>query len=723
MRGWIIDLYPDLSRGKMVIWFRTNKGCYKIVDAYNPVFYVKALKGDYRELEDTYSKIGFDTCKVSKKTDIRDQREEDIMQVSPGKLFEPRAHSNALEFFGGTGRYEFYNVDIPLDLRYLVDNDILPMGQVVKDDGWKVLDDRESVHYATPPLRTVSLDIETYGDKHRRYGDRLRSVSIGDNLIEGDEVHILDGLNKVIEKEDPDVVITSGGDSFILPYLHHRGELNSVDLVLGREKTSCYPRKGKTYRSYGRVMYKPPTYRLKGRIHIDSSSSFMYDAGGLDGLIEISRLSAIPLQRLSRRSPGAAIDAMEMVQLMKNGYLIPWKKNFTEEFKSARHLILSDRGGYIFTPEPGIYGQVFKFDFASMYPSIIDRYNLSPETLGDQFEKAHKVPELGYNVSDEKRGVIPTVVAPLVRRRQYYKKISTGDDCFSDRANCLKWLLVTCFGYTGYKKARLGSIEVHESITAYGRDILLEAADIAQDMGFSVLHGIVDSLWLKGNERHTEEFIKRVRDKTGMELEREGIYPWLVFLGSKAEPSIGVSNRYFGKLDQNLEAKGVYMRRSDTPAFFKDIQGEILNILAKADRPEELREMVPDCLGVVKRSWKALKMGEVPYDELMFTKRIGKVGKKYKNMTETKAAVMQYEDMGRNISAGQKVRYLVTDIKNDDYQKKVAVDEDNISYSDSGYYIKYLYRTAGELLGPLGYQEGMLKKNIPLAKPCPEIRP
>jgi len=57
------------------------------------------------------------------------------------------------------------------------------------------------------------------------------------------------------------------------------------------------------------------------------------------------------------------------------------------------------------------------------------------------------------------------------------------------KQNLLKWLLVTSFGYMGYNKARFGRIECHESITAYGREILLQTIDLAEEMGFEILHG------------------------------------------------------------------------------------------------------------------------------------------------------------------------------------------------------------------------------------------
>jgi DNA polymerase elongation subunit (family B) len=39
-------------------------------------------------------------------------------------------------------------------------------------------------------------------------------------------------------------------------------------------------------------------------------------------------------------------------------------------------------------------------------------------------------------------------------------------------------MLVTCFGYTGYRNAKLGRIQVHERITATSREILLQIKEL-----------------------------------------------------------------------------------------------------------------------------------------------------------------------------------------------------------------------------------------------------
>ena len=68
---------------------------------------------------------------------------------------------------------------------------------------------------------------------------------------------------------------------------------------------------------------------------------------------------------------------------------------------------------------------------------------------------------------------------------------------YKQRQTALKWMLVTCFGYLGYKNARFGRIEAHEAVTAHGRDKLLTAKEISEAAGFTVLHGLTDCLWLQ----------------------------------------------------------------------------------------------------------------------------------------------------------------------------------------------------------------------------------
>ena len=109
-----------------------------------------------------------------------------------------------------------------------------------------------------------------------------------------------------------------------------------------------------------------------------------------------------------------------------------------------------------------------------------------------------------------------------MKRRLELKKLKKkAGDRWDRRSRCLKPLLVTCFGYTGYKNAPFGRIECHESINAHGRQVLLESARIAERRGFRVLHGIVDSMWLQGPLDRRQELIDEIARWSGIPLRSE----------------------------------------------------------------------------------------------------------------------------------------------------------------------------------------------------------
>jgi DNA polymerase I len=94
-------------------------------------------------------------------------------------------------------------------------------------------------------------------------------------------------------------------------------------------------------------------------------------------------------------------------------------------------------------------------------------------------------------------------------------------------------------------------------------------------MGYEVLHGIIDSLWLKGtgrNSRDHERLRQAIQHETGMPLGLEGVYHWIVFLPRKAR-STGTLNHYYGLFeDGTLKIRGLELRRSDTPQLIRNAQ-------------------------------------------------------------------------------------------------------------------------------------------------------
>ncbi len=229
-----------------------------------------------------------------------------------------------------------------------------------------------------------------------------------------------------------------------------------------------------------------------------------------------------------------------------------------------------------------------ELDFVSEYPSIMARFNISPETVNCPCcPDAPRVPELGYRVCQKRRGITSRVVERLIAKRTELKKLTrTAADAEAARRyklqrDALKWLLVCCFGYTGYKNARFGKIEAHEAINAVARETLLVAKEIAEAAGYDLLHALVDSIYVRKADATPEDYEKLAREIeacTKLPMAVEATYRYVVFLPSKQFADVPVPNRFFavGGTD-GWKVRGLELRRHDTPPIVSRMQREVID--------------------------------------------------------------------------------------------------------------------------------------------------
>jgi DNA polymerase elongation subunit (family B) len=492
--------------------------------------------------------------------------------------------------------------------------------------------------------------------------------------------------------------------------------LHDVDLQLGREKDIVHGG-GKSYFSYGRILYKPGRYLLSGRLHLDASS-FVFREGGLSGLIDLARITGIPVQELSRLSPGSAVTALQVNQALRDGVLVPWKRNLAEYWKTAEELLVADRGALVIEPKVGLHENVFEVDFASLFPNIMVNHNISPETVLCKCcpESRKRIPFTHYNICERRTGLVPRVLAPLIERRMTYKKrigeMPSRTEEYEKKQNLLKWLLVTSFGYMGFNKARFGRIECHESITAYGREILLSTMEIADSMGFEILHGIVDSLWVKGCD--PDKLCELVSRKIGIQLELKGEFRWIVFLPNKSNGT-GALNRYYGLMKNGkLKVRGIDMRRSDTPRIIRNLQEAMLGVLAEAKNASEFYMKIPETIEVLREYMRKVLEHECALPGMVFKTHVSRGYDDYRQFNDRAAALQQYRQEGIDIQPGQCVHYIITDHRSKNYMKRVMIPEladENTAY-DRAKYCEYLLRAAESILLPFGYTEKRLDEII-----------
>jgi DNA polymerase-2 len=282
-------------------------------------------------------------------------------------------------------------------------------------------------------------------------------------------------------------------------------------------------------------------------------------------------------------------------------------------------------------------------------------------------------------------------------------------DIYDKRQAALKWILVTCFGYLGYRNAKFGTVDGHIGVCAFGRETLLKAAHTAEQHGFEVIHGIVDSLWLKKKDATVDEYdelCKVITEQSNVPITFEGRYKWIAFLPSKMHPRIGVLNRYYGVMENGkIKVRGLEVRRRDTPRFVFDAQTEMINTLAQANNVAELHAKIPDALEIVKKHRKKLLDGDVTLWDLIVTKHMSKSPKRYKQHVSQVIAAEQLMKEGAEIHAGNSVRFLFThaeDKRHDRRVKAAQLIEKGVN-PDVKKYLLLLYSSAANLLSFAGY--------------------
>ncbi|UCC58623.1 MAG: hypothetical protein JSW14_01510 [Candidatus Bathyarchaeum sp.] len=734
VKGWIFDIYPS-AIGQMSVWIIAENGQrIRLLDEFDPRIYVSGREEDLKKLlSQLFSNKPMLSCRFVYKYIIPiTNRKAKVLEVTLKDYQQKPFFVRRILQIGRHRHFQVHNCDLKPAQAYLYERDLFPLAFMeaeVEEYRLRIrlLDSVESTNYLIPSLRITRASLEINKKKRiARFSDPLKAIVLSSDekevLIDsGDEKDKLLQLVKKVRRLDPDILLTKGGDSFIFPYLAKRALVNNVlnEFILSREEVPLVAkyRRGRSYFSYGRTYYRSPTRRLYGRIHIDENNTFILRESGIYGLIEIARTCRVPLHRASRSSIGTSMSSLQYYQAMKDEFLIPRNKLVAEAFKSAYDLLVGDRGGFVYEPRMGIHEKVGEVDFSSMYPSLMAKYNISAETVLCDCcpDSKLRIPELDYHICEKRNGIVAKVLSFAVKKRLCYKRLAkeTSNDAlrevYNSRQGALKWILVTCFGYLGYRNAKFGTVDGHMGVCAFGRQALLKAAHIAEKRGFSVIHGIVDSLWLKNEEVDLNDYVSlcdEVSEEVGVPLDFGGCYKWIVFLPSKIHPNVPVLNRYYGvKEDGSIKVRGLEVRRRDTPKFVYAAQMDMIKVLSSADDSVAFVEKIPDALKVIREYRRRLLDGKVPVWDLIVTKRLSKEPENYTQKVSQLIAAEQLLKEGVEVSAGKSVRFLFTSAENRRYERRVKAKEliEEQTSADVKKYLSLLYSAASNILSPFGY--------------------
>lgn len=709
MRGWILDVTPESDH--LVLWLRTVKECIPIEIPYQPQFYLHAPGvqfEDYAPLFESHPHVSRVTPEF-RRLKLRGTRRP-VLAVTVSSCTQLARVIREIKTLA-VPRFRVFNGDLSATQLWYLEQRRYPFEWVevhTDTSGTRVTqinscDSQWSLDYALPPFDTVDLHLD--GD------DLFSATSSTGDVIQTTEPMMLQDW---ITNQNPDIIFTQDGDAQVFPTLiqraHEAGLLQQFSL--SRDQTphvfsdKTLPTGRAVFQYGGPVFYRPHPFILRGRLHLDRTHMTF---GSFEGLVEASRLTAFPPQQMARSSPGIGINMLQMQEALNRGVLIPETKAQPEQYKTGIELLNADRGGHVITPHVGVFTDVGELDFLSMYPSLMVKYNISPDALFCDCcpDDATIVPELHYRLCQRQRGIVPAFLKPILDKRVFYKKHRHDNPIYEARQAALKLLLVVSFGYLGFRASRFGRVEAYECVTAFSRRILLQTKALCERKGFQVLHGIVDCVWLQKPDATTEEYIaltEAIAEIIELPLEFEGQYRWIMFLPCRGQP-YGALTRYCGvKEDGTIKVRGIELRRRDTPLIVKHLQLDLLTSLASADDVDEMTQMMPLLLEHIRDYLNRLHNDEVATEDLVITQNISRSPGEYQQQCSQAIAAQLAMLHGHDIQPGQTIRYVHIDSQSSNPLRRVALPNTSAAaHYDKDKYRELLLRAADTLLTPLGW--------------------
>ncbi|MEM0027487.1 MAG: DNA polymerase II [Ignisphaera sp.] len=611
--------------------------------------------------------------------------------------------------------------DIRFSLRYLIDNDIYPCTwhrfRVVEktrsqeyrvDKEYEVLEvlERDESRLMPPKLKVLALDIEVYNPRGAPKPDRdpviIISLMNSDNEVlllqaQGrDDRRLIQEFIEYVNRYDPDIVVGYNSSNFDLPYLVERARKLGMRLDISRRR-GVEPSKS----VYGHVS-------IPGRLHVD-----LYDYAeeiaeikvkSLDEVAEyfgvmkkserrnvpwyeiykywddenlrsvlleyarddvvstygiaekilpfamqLSSITGLPLDQVGSASVGFRLEWFLLRIARIRGELAP--NRVEKEYEPYR-------GAIVLEPKKGVHENICVLDFSAMYPSIMMKYNIGPDTLvlGEECNNCFEAPETGYKFSKQSEAFFKTALNILVNARKSVRELmkklpveSPEYRILDARQRALKVLANACYGYMAWTGARWYCKECAEAVADFGRETIKKAIAFAKELGLEVIYGDTDSLFVKYNKDFVEKFIEVVEKELGLEIKIDKIYQRVFFTEAK--------KRYIGLTeDGRIDVVGFEAVRGDWAEIAKEMQERVAEIILKTMDHRKAIEFVKDEIEKIR---KLASQNAIDIQKFVIWKTITKPINEYEVEAPHVTAAKHLIKSGYSVEVGDKIGYVI----------------------------------------------------------------
>lgn len=326
-------------------------------------------------------------------------------------------------------------------------------------------------------------------------------------------------------------------------------------------------------------------------------------------------------------------------------------------------------GGLVLEPKRGLYDKyVLLLDFNSLYPSIIQEYNICFTTVERSPDGV--VPLLP---SSRVTGVLPELLKNLVQRRRMVKswmKNATGLKLqqLDIQQQALKLTANSMYGCLGFSNSRFYAKPLAELITSQGREILQSTVDLVKNnLNLEVIYGDTDSIMIHSGlddigkvKAIAGKVIQEVNKKYKcLEIDLDGLYKRMLLLKKKKYAAIKLQFKD-GMPYEVIERKGLDMVRRDWSLLSKELGDFCLNQILSGGSCEDVIESIHDSLMKIQED---MRKGQVALEKYIITKTLTKPPEAYpdaRNQPHVQVA-QRLKQMGYSTgcSVGDTIPYII----------------------------------------------------------------
>ncbi|KAG6831739.1 hypothetical protein H0H87_004008 [Tephrocybe sp. NHM501043] len=365
------------------------------------------------------------------------------------------------------------------------------------------------------------------------------------------------------------------------------------------------------------------------------------------------------------------------------------------------------KGGLVFEPKRGLWDRfILVMDFNSLYPSIIQEYNIdftTVERVDDDETGEDKIPE--PPASKVPQGVLPRLIATLVNRRRQVKSLMKDKTAtpaqllqYDIKQQALKLTANSMYGCLGFEYSRFFARPLAALTTYKGREILTHTRELAESMELDVVYGDTDSVFVNSNVtelsealRISAEFKKAVNKRYKLlEIDLDGVFQRLLLLQKKKYAAIKVEDG----THTSTEVKGLDMKRREY----------VLDQILSGEATENVVESIHDYLRTISEN---VREGKVKIDDFIVFKRLGKAPEDYpdaKSQPHVQVA-LRMKAKGGTSRAGDVIPYIFCLAEGEETAKSAQADRakhpDEVRRADSELKIDFEYYLAHQVLPPI----------------------